>query len=71
MHYEGGFIVLISLVDLEFNSPVNTIKVMMSWSVYLTTLFLGGLFHLSISHTLIIASIQTLSKKLVIRSLLV
>ena len=26
---------------LEFNSPVNTVKVMSSWSVYLTTPFLG------------------------------
>ena len=29
------------LVRLEFNGPVNTIKVMSSWSVYLTTLFPG------------------------------
>ena len=27
----------------EFNGPVNTIKVIWSWSVYLTTLFLGRL----------------------------
>ena len=31
------------LVGLEFNGPVNTIKDMMSWSVYLTTLFQGRL----------------------------
>ena len=31
----------ICLVGLEFNGPVNTIKVMSSRSVYLTTLFLG------------------------------
>ena len=30
------------LVGLEFNNPVNTIKVMSSQSVYLTTLFLGS-----------------------------
>ena len=29
------------LVGLEFNAPVNTIKVLLSQSVYLTTLFLG------------------------------
>ena len=27
------------LIGLEFDSPVNTVKVMMSQSVYLTTLF--------------------------------
>ena len=31
------------LVGLEFNGPVNTIKVMWSRSVYQTTLFLGRL----------------------------
>ena len=30
-----------TLVGLEFNGPVNTIKIMLSQSVYLTTLFLG------------------------------
>ena len=35
------------LLWLEFNDPVNTIKVMSSWSVYLTTLFLGRLSPLS------------------------
>ena len=35
------------LVDLEFNGPVNTIKVMSSRSVNLTTLFLGRLRPLS------------------------
>ena len=34
-------------VDLEFNGPFNTIKVMSSRSVYLTTLFLGRLCPLS------------------------
>ena len=29
------------LVGLEFNGPLNTIRVISSWSVYLTTLFLG------------------------------
>ena len=28
-------------LELESNGPVNTIKVMSSWSVYLTTLFPG------------------------------
>ena len=36
-----------NLVGLEFNSPVNTVRVMLSWSVYLTTLFLGRLSPLS------------------------
>ena len=31
------------LADLEFNDPINTIKVMSSWSIYLTELFLGRL----------------------------
>ena len=31
------------LDGLELNGPVNSIKVMLSWSVYLTTLFLGRL----------------------------
>ena len=31
------------LVGLKFNNPVNTIKVMLSWSVYITTLFLDKL----------------------------
>ena len=35
------------LVGLEFKSPANTIKVMLSWSLYLTTLFLGRLNPLS------------------------
>ena len=35
------------LAGLEFNDPVNTIKVMLSWSVYLSTLFLGRLSPLS------------------------
>ena len=37
----------IGLVGLEFHSPVNTIKVMLSWSAYLTTLFLDTLSPLS------------------------
>ena len=37
----------IDLVGLEFNKPVNTIKVMLSLSVYLTMLFLGRLSRLS------------------------
>ena len=32
-----------TLVGLEFNGPVNTVKVKSSQSVYLTTLFLGRL----------------------------
>ena len=36
-----------TLVELEFNSPVNTIKVMWSQSVYLGTPFLGRLSPLS------------------------
>ena len=35
------------LVELEFNGPFNSTKVMLSWSVYLTTLFLGRLSPLS------------------------
>ena len=35
------------LVVLEFNDPVNTIKVMSSQSVYLTIVFLGRLSPLS------------------------
>ena len=34
-------------VFVEFNDPVNTIKIMSSRSVYLTTLFLGRLSPLS------------------------
>ena len=37
----------LSLVGSEFNGPVNTIEVMSSGSVYLTTLFLGRLCPLS------------------------
>ena len=35
------------LVELEFNGPVNTVKVMLGCSVYLTKLFLGRLSPLS------------------------
>ena len=31
------------LVGLEFKGPVNTVTVMLSWSVYLITLFLDRL----------------------------
>ena len=37
----------IQLVVLELNGPVNTIKVMSSMSVHLTTLFLGRVSPLS------------------------
>ena len=37
----GDNIIYTLVVGLEFNSPVNCIKVMLSRSVYLTTLFLG------------------------------
>ena len=40
-------------VGLEFNNPVNTITVMTSWPVYLTTLFLGSLILLSDSSALV------------------
>ena len=36
----SGYPFLSGLVGLEFNGPVNTIKVMASRSVYLTTIFL-------------------------------
>ena len=36
-------ILVAQLVGFDFNGPVNTIKVMLSQSVYLTTLFLGRL----------------------------
>ena len=36
-----------SLVGLVFNGPVNTVKVMLSMSVYLTTLVLGRFSPLS------------------------
>ena len=35
------------LIGLKFNGPVNTIKIMLSRSVYLTTLFLGRFSPLS------------------------
>ena len=35
------------LIGLEFNGPVNTIKVMWSQRLYLTTLFLGRLSYQS------------------------
>ena len=37
----------LGLVGLVFNSPVNAIKIMLNWSVYLTTLFLGSLTSLN------------------------
>ena len=45
----GGNIDLFNFrfVGLAFNGPVNTIKVMWSWSVYLTTLFPDRLSPLS------------------------
>ena len=33
--------IILDELELEFYSPVNTIKVMLSQSVYLTTFFLG------------------------------
>ena len=38
---------MIIVIGLKYNGPVNTIKVMLSWLVYLTTLFLGRLSPLS------------------------
>ena len=31
----------LGLVGLEFTGPINTVKVMLSWSDYLTMFFLG------------------------------
>ena len=36
-----------SLVGLDFKGPVNTVDVMSSWSVYLTTVFLRAFLFLS------------------------
>ena len=40
------------LAGLEFNSPVNAVKVMLSWSVYIATLFLGRLSPLAVDQNL-------------------
>ena len=41
------------LDGLKFNAPVNTVKVILCWSVYLTIFFLGRLSPLSLLSALV------------------